>query len=308
MAGLDSAAPCNRALDGVKTCSCLAETASRRARRHQRRRRHPALDGVTFICDGAIRTAGLKAARDGNRFPGAVLGVPVNRSGSRIHLLQAAENSLDTIDGTCYGRMVAHYANGESWKFDLLFGIHGDDWEQGKRAASEPVADPNSKVAWVQRRTGDNMFLRLYNTTVENPVPGITITSVDFISPLSEPNLLLFGLTIDDDSRPLSPSYGPGESIREVAIESITFTLQDAASRPASGATLAWTAVGPRVRIDFPSFPADALGHVRIDVPRHAIRQIRYKASAPDGSNAAGEFKAAPNGAFPSAPVIKLAS
>ena len=39
-------------------------------------------DGVTFVCQGAIRTAGWNAARDGYRYPGAVLGLPVNRSGA----------------------------------------------------------------------------------------------------------------------------------------------------------------------------------------------------------------------------------
>src|ERR1051325_8567532 len=44
-------------------------------------------DGIAFVCQGAIRTAGWNAARDGNRYAGAVLGVPVNRGGGRIHLL-----------------------------------------------------------------------------------------------------------------------------------------------------------------------------------------------------------------------------
>src|SRR5207253_9401056 len=35
-------------------------------------------DRVNFGCGGAIRTAGLKAARDGNAYPGAVLSVPAN--------------------------------------------------------------------------------------------------------------------------------------------------------------------------------------------------------------------------------------
>src|SRR5258708_26900159 len=71
-------------------------------------------DGVTFICNGAIRTAGLQSARDDLRYPGAVLGVPVRGRGSRLHLLHAAENTSDMLDVEPYGRLVLHYANGET--------------------------------------------------------------------------------------------------------------------------------------------------------------------------------------------------
>jgi len=265
-------------------------------------------DGVTFVCQGAIRTAGWNAARDGNRYPGAVLGLPVNRSGARIHLLQAAENSLEAPDGTPYGRLMVHYANGETRRFELLLGVHGDDWLQGKHAPSNPVADPNSRVGWLQRRTGDGMWLRLYHSVLENPLPKVTIATVDFISPLSDPNLLLFGLTLDDDPRPLAASYGPGESIEEAVSDAITFTLQDATGRPMSGATLTWHAQGRRARIDFPPFPADALGQATIEIPRRGVRAISYEASARDGSITSGELKPEPSGAFPPRPVLKLTS
>jgi hypothetical protein len=264
-------------------------------------------DGITFVCDGAVRTAGLNAARDGNRCPGAVLGVPVHRRGSRIHLLQAAENTLDMTEGAAYGRVALHYANGESKRFELLFGVHGDDWLQGNRNQNDPVADPNTKLAWLQRRTGDGTIIRLYHTTLENALPGVTVQAIDFISPLSEANLLLFGLTIDEDSRPLNPSYGSGESIDDSPNDSITFTLHDNSDQPATGATLKWTAQGPRVQVDFPPFPADAQGQITIEVPRKSIRQIHYQASARDGSIISGDLNPGGTGTFPLKPVLKLA-
>jgi hypothetical protein len=263
-------------------------------------------DGVTFICNGAIRTAGLSAAREGNRYPGAVLGVPVNRRGSRLHLLQAAENVTEMLEGAPYGRMVVHYADGESRRFDLLFGVHGDDWAQPKGAPNDPVIDSNSGVAWLQRRTGDGSTVRIYHTALENPLPEISITTVDFISPLAEANLLLFGLALNDDPRPLAPSYGPGERIGDSPSEPITFTLQDAAGQPVTGATLSWTVRGPRIQIDFPPFPADASGQVTIDVPRRFILGLHYEASAPDGSSASGELKLNADGSWPLQPTLKL--
>jgi len=263
-------------------------------------------DGVTFICNGAIRTAGLTAAREGNHYPGAVLGVPIDRRGARLHLLQAAENGSEMLDGTPYGRMVLHYANGESRRFDLLFGIHGDDWSHPNGAPNEPVADPNSTVAWLQRRTGGGPRVRLYHTTLENPLPEITITRMDFISPLTEANLLLFGLAINDDARPLAPSYGPGERIGDAPSEPVMFTLLDATGQPATGATLGWTIRASRIRVDFPPFPADLRGQVVIDVPRRLIVGLQYKASAPNGSTAVGELKPNADGSLPLTPVVKL--
>src|SRR2546421_8159080 len=121
-------------------------------------------DNVTFICTGALRIAGLQAARDGNRYPGAVLGVPVDRRGTRLHLLQAAENAAEMIEGEAYARLVLHYANGEIRKLDLLFGIHGDDWFQNEADPNDVVADPNSKPAWIHRRKGDGKIIRIYHT------------------------------------------------------------------------------------------------------------------------------------------------
>lgn len=265
------------------------------------------LDGVTFVCEGALRTAGLSAARDGKRYPGAALGVPINRSGSRIHLLHAAENAVDMVEGAPYARFVLHYANGEAREFELLFGVHGDDWVQGKGKPSEPVADPNSKIAWSQRRTGDGMPVRLYHTALDNPLPRIPVLAVDFISPLAEANLLLFGLTIDDDARPLAIPHGPGEKLGDAPVLApITFVLQDAPDHPAAAARLAWTAEASRIRIDFPPFPADAQGRVTIQIPRGAIRVIQYQATASHGSAASGELRAGGTGVFPPRTVIKL--
>jgi len=244
-------------------------------------------DHVTFICDGAIRTAGVGGARDGNHYPGAVLGVPVNKRGARIHLLQAAENSEGMTEGAPYGRLVLHYENGETRQLELLFGIHGEDW-LAKGNGRDPVADPNTRPAWVQKRSGDGMFIRLYHTALENPLPEYGITSVDFISPLREANLLLFALTIDDDPRPLAPSYGPGETLVDPGIERIVFSLHDSTGHPARGARLAWTVRGSRLRIDFPPFAANAEGEVIVEAPRRYVRQILYKASASDGSEASG--------------------
>jgi hypothetical protein len=237
-----------------------------------------------------------------------VLGVPVNRRGSRIHLLQSAENTLNMVEGAAYARIVLHYANGETRKLELLFGVHGDDWLQSKAHPNEPVADPNSRIAWSQRRAGDGRTVRCYHTMLESPVPEVPIVTMDFISALSEANLLLFGLSVDEDSRLLTPSYEAGEKMVDApVIDPISLKLQNAAGQAVPGASLGWTALGPRIRIEFPAFPADAQGQITIEVPRGSIRQIEFKASAPDGSSVAGTLQPNTTGVFPPTVAVKLA-
>jgi len=286
----------------------LAAFADRESQRWQSAPRGTQVcDGVAFVCSGAVRIAGLRAARDGKRFPGAVLGIPLGRRGSRVHLLQAAENAEEMSEGVPYGRIVLHYANGESKRVDLLLGMHGEDWLQRKGAPNEPLADPNSRLAWSQRRSGDGRMLRLYHTVMENPIPSTEITALDCISPLTEANLLVFGVAVDDDPRPLSPSHGAGEVVGDAPIfDLITFTLRDPSEQAAAGGKLAWTAVAPRAPIQFPAFPADLEGMVRLEVPRRAIKEIQYNATGTGGLGATGSLQADSGGMFPQEVLVKL--
>ena len=166
-------------------------------------------DGVTFVCDGAIRTAGMSY---GKRYPGAVLDVPVHSRSTRIHLLQSSENSSGAMEGAPYGRIILHYANGESRRFDLLFAVHGRDWMTSPRNEQQPVLDENTKLGWSQLHPKKGMIIRFYHTTFANPLPDVEITSADFISPLHSANLLLFGLTVDNDPRPLAAPWQPDDT------------------------------------------------------------------------------------------------
>lgn len=264
-------------------------------------------DGVTFVCDGAIRTTGLRAARDGKIYPGAVLDVPVRSRGTRIHLLQSSENSSGAIEGAPYGRMVLHYANGETRRFDLLFAVHGRDWMTSPRNEQQPVLDENTKLGWSELHPRKGMTIRFYHTTFANPLPDVEITSADFISPLHSANLLLFGLTVDNDPRPLAAPWQPGETPDAIPpTDKITVTLQDAAGQPLPGAALAWTAIAVRGQVEFPPMRADAQGRVPLEFQRGALRQIRYTATTADGKTITGELQPDDTGNFSPSTAIKF--
>ena len=263
-------------------------------------------DGVTFVCDGAIRFSGLRAARDGKTYPGAVLDVPVRTRGSRIHVLQSSENSSGAIEGAPYGRIILHYTNGETRRFDLLYAVHGRDWMQSPRNPGQPPLDENTTLGWSELHPSKGIMIRFYHTTFTNPLPGVEVTSADFISPLHSANLLLFGLTVDNDPRPLAPPWQSANPTLVPPTDSIKVTLQDATGRPLPGAMLEWTAMALRGQVDFPPMRADAQGRVLLEFQQGALRQIHYTARASSGKSISGDFEPDAIGHFASNTVIKL--
>jgi hypothetical protein len=239
------------------------------------------LNGVTFVCDGAVRTAGLR----GRKYPGAVLGIPIHRRGTMIHLLQSAENMPGNPIGSVYGRLRFHFGNGESRDTYLRFGVHGRDWFQLRRQLDQGVSDPNTEVAWVAQKQDKNVFVRLFHTALENPFPKEKITTVDAISPLGEGNLLLFAVSIDTSAVKLKPAAEDESVIEMLAFE---FALSSD-GKPVSSGSVEWMMFfGNRSRIVFPRFPCDASGRVNIDFPTRAISELRYTATDASGATTNG--------------------
>lgn len=263
-------------------------------------------NGVTFICDGAIRLRGLRAARDGKTYPGAVLDVPVRGRGSRIHLLQSSENSSGAIEGSPYGRIVLNYTNGETRRFDLLYALQGRDWMQSPRNPGQPPLDENTTLGWSELHPSKGIMIRFYHTTFSNPLPDVEITSADFVSPLHSANLLLFGLTVDNDPCPLAPPWQPANPELIPPTDSISVALQDATGRPVPGCTLEWTAIAGRGQVDFPPMRADAQGRVLLEFQQGALSQIRYTAHTIGGKTTSGELQPDATGQFTSNTVIIL--
>jgi hypothetical protein len=233
--------------------------------------------------------------------------VPIHTRCTRIHLLQSSENSSGAIEGAPYGRVVLRYANGETRRFDLLFAVHGRDWMTSPRNAQQPVLDENTRPGWSELHPRRGMTIRFYHTTFANPLPGVEITSADFIAPLHTANLVLFGLTVDNDPRPLAAPWQPGDTLDAIPpTDKITVILQDAAGQLLPGATFEWTAVALRGQVDFPPLRADAQGQMLLEFQRGALLQIRYTATAADGKTIAGELQPDDTGTFAPSAVIRL--
>jgi hypothetical protein len=258
---------------------------------------------VQFTCQGAIRLNGLRAAREGKRYPGAVLGVPVQRRGSRIHLLHAAENWPGMTPGAPYGRVTLHYTNGATHSFYLLFSVHGLDWYGGARTPEEAVTDPNTRLGWYFKRK-DGTYRRFFHTMFANPLPDVEIASADFVSPLGSANLWVFGFTLSEDPAPLEPEVSEADLAPQRVF--VTLRLQDAAGKPIAGGSVAWQVRGTKFQVEFPPFRADAEGRVVLDLPRELPAEVSFTASAPDGTAATGSLEKDATGQFPVEQVVKL--
>jgi len=242
------------------------------------------LDNVTFVCDGALRTAGMR----NRRAPGAVVGIPVSRKGTRIHLLQAAENSPGNSIGDFYGRLRFHFSDGQSRDFYLRFGVHGRDWFQLTQQLQEGVSDPNTGVAWVAKNDARKVWIRLFHTALDNPFPNEEIITVDAISPLGGGNLLLFAVSVDNSPVKLPP---PVEEAASPEWLSLDFSLQNSNHAPLPGGTVRWKALLDKGVVDFPPLACDAAGRLSLDFATRAITEIRYTAADQQGATATGTLR-----------------
>ncbi len=148
------------------------------------------LGGVSFDVRGMIQLAGTKSLDvTGVVFPEAVKGIKVNRTGQRIHFLQACGWSAE--EGAKLGEYVIHYADGQTKSAPILYQRNVTDW--WVRPQDKPLTE--AKEVWrgsnpSTRKAGYETHLIKY--TWENPLPKVEITSIDFVSDIisAAPNLV----------------------------------------------------------------------------------------------------------------------
>lgn len=259
---------------------------------------------VTFNCQGAIRLNGMRAAREGKKYPAAVLGVPVEKRGRCIHLLHAAENWRGMQPGIPYGKILLHYANGEARSFYLQFMVHGMDWFGGPRTPEETVSDPNTRLGWSFQRP-DGSYRRFFHTIFPNPFPSEQIVSVDFISPLESANLWIFGMTISDETNMLA---APAPETPALARKLVSLHLTSTNGLPVTNGTVSWRATFRGGAMNFPPFPTDLRGSVILDLPAQGVNDVEVSALAPDDTWYTGWLQRKDLKEFPDVVELKLSA
>lgn len=152
--------------------------------------------GVKFDVRGLIVLAGTESLSvSGLALPEAVRGIPVGRRGSVIHFLQASA-FVGTQRGLKIGEYVFHYENGEIRKADLAYGENELDWW-----VNPSEGHPSNAVeVWFGSNPATRargMKTRLLLFTWKNPLPDVTIDSIDFVSTLTTSSPMLVAITVE---------------------------------------------------------------------------------------------------------------
>jgi hypothetical protein len=249
-------------------------------------------DGVTFRIQGPVNIIGTRAAQAGGKEFARVSNSSIRGRGNHIHVLHTGDHGSSPT-GNFIWRLVLHYADGETRRFDFAYGVHIRNLWRRENERDIPPSDPDSSIVWVgtsdesDRKGADLVVSR---TTLPNPRPNVEVTSADFVSLLGQSSAYVFAVTVSD--------YGPnpvaGEPRSALDVPPLSCEFEDTEGRPETHAALncVFECNGFSVRLA-PAL-ADPVGQVTIDVPTEVVSAIRYDARDPAGRIERGRIEIAP--------------
>jgi hypothetical protein len=154
----------------------------------------------------------------GHDYPRSVHGLMVGRPSERLHFLHGTISGVP--EGREIGRYVVHYADGARRSVPIRYGVElRDCWGW----TGEGQAPTNAVVAWQGQNpvTLERGFdLRLYRTTWENPLPGVPIASLDFVTAGTRSAPFLLAITAD-------PHLGPADAFEPDLLDQIQAHTDD---------------------------------------------------------------------------------
>ncbi len=161
--------------------------------------------GVPFDVSGIVRLHSITSEKNGEHFPVGVDKIPINETFTKIYLLHGAYAGGGNF-GQVVGRLVLHYADGSTNAIDLIAGqTVFDCWNVLFKTGIDPVyknVSPGTEIAWwgsnslIERLDPDETLV-LFKSVFLNPRPDVAVTSVDYISTMTETGPFLAGLTVE---------------------------------------------------------------------------------------------------------------
>ncbi len=150
------------------------------------------LGGTAFDVRGLIQLGCSKAPS--RVFPAEVKGIKAGRSCRRIHFLHAASMSWGTVWGTTIARIVVHRLGSDLVEIPVRFGLDVRDWQVHPK--QQPSGTDPATIAW-QGTNALGTAIQLFKTTWENPHPGLTVESLDYVSSLATAAPFLVAITTE---------------------------------------------------------------------------------------------------------------
>jgi len=162
--------------------------------------------GVPFDVEGSIQLMGGWLKHYHKTYPAEVDSIRIDRTCTKIHLLQGNGFIAYTNFDTLVSKLIIHYVDGSTRELDLVAGKQSFDWWAPLFKSGVPEkylqTAPGTERAW----TGSNAYIRewqpelslvLYKTTFDNPQPAVEISAVDFVSTETITCPFLVGLTVE---------------------------------------------------------------------------------------------------------------
>lgn len=157
--------------------------------------------GVSFQVDCVLQLTGKKVQEWGRMdFPEAIPGIQIGKTCSKLYLLHGAGGVFDA-DGVTIGKLVLHYADQSVREIEIRNGVHVRDWWGDPK---QTISATNSALAWTGSNPALKQYggekpgsLRIYMTKFNNPQPGPSVTSLDYVSAMENSSPFLLALTIE---------------------------------------------------------------------------------------------------------------
>jgi hypothetical protein len=145
------------------------------------------LAGVRFDVRGIIQ---LSSKRSQPWFPEKVQGIRIGQKCRTLHFLHAT--GWMAKDGARIGSFVIHYANGQNQELPIVYGEDTREWH-GRSDSVQTIT--HGKLAWSW--PSDSLERRLFMSSRQNPLPDLEITTVDYISAMTDCYPFLIAITVE---------------------------------------------------------------------------------------------------------------
>jgi hypothetical protein len=159
--------------------------------------------GVPFDVEGLVQLAGPSLPAGPKSWPTTVTNIAIGHVCRKLHLFHGAFNINGPGAHLAFAKLVLHYADGSNQELELLGGTHA---LKCTAPAVPPNLDlihaPQTEMGWVGsdpylENSDPGEVLHLYRTTLDNPKPDISITSLDYVSTMVNPAPFMAGLTLE---------------------------------------------------------------------------------------------------------------
>ncbi|MDB6023028.1 MAG: hypothetical protein JWQ04_2885 [Pedosphaera sp.] len=163
--------------------------------------------GVPFDVEGRVQLMGRGLEQWKRIFPVTARNIEIRRKCAKIHLFHGENCNMDAQERGAVARLILHYADDTQQTIEIISGEHLLDWcgaiyTTGVRPEQRVLSSPDAELAWVgqnafTKRRHKDFSLRLYKSTFANPRPDVEITSVEYVSTMSQAAPFLLGMTVE---------------------------------------------------------------------------------------------------------------